>query len=166
MAHDFMLAYRNELHGATAWPKPAQDAPGRCLELTVLFTGLTNTLRALDKAAELAHDLNAHIRLVVPQVVPYPLALESPPVLLEFNKNRFRALAQVQRLATCVEIFLCRDAEALLDEILPAHSTVVIGGRRRWWPTAEERLARRLHKQGHETIFACERAHEREYVNA
>ena len=154
MATDFMLAYRNTLH-EPASPVDAGDPSQGKLELTVLFTGLPLTLQALEKANVLARDLHARIRLVVPQVVPYPLSLESPPVLLEFNEHRFRALVADQPIETRVEIFLCRDVHELLTEILPNRSTVVIGGRKRWWPTAEARIAQRLCRQGHEAILVA-----------
>jgi hypothetical protein len=154
MADDFMLAYSEELNQAALRPRPgAQSAPIK-LELTVLHTGLSGTLGALRKAADLASGLNAHIRLLVPQVVPYPLSLESPPVLLEFNQRRFQAIAAAQAVETRVEIFLCRDVDALLAEVLPHGSTILIGARKRWWRTAEQRLARRLHRMGHHTILA------------
>jgi hypothetical protein len=155
MATDFILAYRSSLSEPTT-PVDAVDRAARKLELTVLFTGLPFTLQALEKANVLARDLHARIRLVVPQVVPYPLSLESPPVLVEFNEHRFRALAADQPIETRVEIFLCRDMHELLAEILPNRSTVVTGGRKRWWPTQEERLARRLCRQGHEAILVVE----------
>jgi len=151
-----MLAYREELNQAALHPQPpARDAESK-LELTVLFTGLPGTLAALRKATELAHGLDARLRLVVPQVVPYPLPLASPPVLLEFNQRRFQAIAAAQPVATHVEIFLCRDVDTVLIEVLPQGSTVLIGGRKRWWRTAEERLARRLQRMGHHIILATD----------
>ncbi|MEQ1884796.1 MAG: hypothetical protein ABL967_07015 [Bryobacteraceae bacterium] len=154
METDFMLAHRSTTH-APAIPANEPNCAERKMEITVLFTGLSSTLQALAKANDLARDLRALIRLVVPQVVPYPLPLTGPPVLLEFNERRFNALAAAQAVETRVEIFLCRDLDILLEAILPEHSTIVIGGRKRWWPTQEELLARRLCRQGHETILVA-----------
>ena len=50
-------------------------------------------------------------------------------------------------------IYLCRDRVETLTAVLSPHSLVVIGGRKRWWPTAEKRLARKLRRAGHEVIF-------------
>jgi len=166
MANDFMLAYREDLKVGAVSPQPPDlGAPGK-LELTVLFTGLAGTLSALRKATELASGLNARIRLLVPQLVPYPLPLESPPVLLEFNKQRFQAIAAKQSLETRVDIFLCRDVDVLLRKILAHGSTVLIGGRKRWWPTSEARMARRLHRWGYETVFTGELLQEEEHKHA
>jgi hypothetical protein len=166
MANDFMLAYREELNQATLRPlPPTQGAPSK-LELTVLYTGLPGTLGALRQAAELACGLNARIRLIVPQVVPYPLSLENPPVVLEFNQRRFQAIAAGQAVETRVEIFLCRDVDTLLGDILPHGSTVVIGCRKRWWRTAEERLARHLRRMGYQTILATGLLPEKDHEHA
>jgi hypothetical protein len=153
MTTEFMLAYRSNLYEPSIPAAPADTAASK-LELTVLFTGLPSTLQALSKATALARDLDARIRLVVPQIVPYPLDLDKPPVLLAFQEGRFQELAAAQAIETRVEIFLCRDVEVLLEEILPEHSTVLIGGRKTWWPTAQTRLARRLHRLGHQIVFA------------
>jgi hypothetical protein len=37
--------------------------------------------------------------------------------------------------------------------VLSPRSLVIVGGRKRRWPTAEERLARQLRRNGHEVIF-------------
>lgn len=124
------------------------------LELTVLFTELRATVRAFAKACELARGLNACIRLIVPQVVPYELALETPPVASALHERNLQTILETQTADARAEIFLCRDVDILLGEILPERSTVIVGGCLRWWPTAEELLARRLRKQGHEVIFA------------
>jgi hypothetical protein len=156
MANDFMLAYREELKQTTLYPQPAAQAAESKLELTVLYTGLPATLGALRKATELAHGLDARIRLLVPQLVPYPLPLESPPVLLEFSQKRFQTIAAAQAVETQVEIFLCRDVDTVLSQFLPRASTVLVGGRKRWWRTAEERLVKRLQRMGHHTILATD----------
>jgi hypothetical protein len=123
------------------------------LEVTVVFTHIPGTLWALKRATELARDLNGWIRLLVPQVVPYPLPLTSPPILVEFNERRFRNIASKQPIDTRVEIYLCRDVEVVLTSKLRPKSLVVMGARKSWWPTAEKALARRLRRAGHQVIF-------------
>ena len=76
----------------------APGESGSSLNLDVVFTSLEPTLAALKKAADLASRLNARITLVVPQVVPYPLPLKTPPVLIDFNERRFRVIASYLRL--------------------------------------------------------------------
>jgi hypothetical protein len=119
----------------------------------VVFTSAQSTLTALKKAGTLASSMGARITLLVPQVVPYPLPLESPPVLLDWNEKRFRVIANESRVETTIRIYLCRDPLEALISVLGAGSVVVLGGRKRWWPTKETRLARKLRKSGHEVIL-------------
>jgi hypothetical protein len=107
---------------------------------------------ALKRTGTLAESLGARITLVVAQVVPYPLALTSPPVLLDFQERRFREIAAESPVDIRVQLYLCRDELETLKRVLKPHSLIVIGGRRRWWPTSEQKLARKL-QTGHEVIF-------------
>src|ERR1035441_8751451 len=108
------------------------------LEVTVVFTKVPATLRALKMAAELAHNLNGRIRLLVPQVVPYPLPLERPAVSAEFSRRRLQTLASEGSIDTRVELWLCRDRYDALCQALKPDALVVIGVRRSWWPAAEK----------------------------
>lgn len=133
-------------------PQPS-DAKAR-LNIDVVFTSVEETLVALKEAAELACRLEARITVVVAQVVPYPLPIKSPPVLLDWNERRFEEIAEQSPVETTVYLYLCRDWLETLCEVLQPHSLVVLGGRKRWWPTAESRLASRLRRQGHDVILA------------
>ncbi len=122
------------------------------LEVSVIFTSVKPTLRALQEAALLATRLAARITLLVPQIVPYPLPLSSPPVLLEFNEKRFFTLVNESHVETSVRIYLCRDRLQTVTNILRPRSLVVLGARRRWWPNGEARLAKQLRSAGHEVV--------------
>jgi hypothetical protein len=134
--------------------QPGFEEPDRRLNISVVFTSIESTLAALKEAGALASSLAARLTLLVPQVVPYVLPLESPPVLVEFNENRFRVIASQSKVETSVQIYLCRDKAQTLISVLRPASIVVMGGRRRWWwPTRDEALARELRRAGHEVIF-------------
>ena len=60
--------------------------------------------------------------LVVPQVVPYPLPLTSPPVLMDWNESRFRVIASESPVETKVALYLCRDRVETLTAVLNPHS--------------------------------------------
>jgi hypothetical protein len=123
------------------------------LNVVVVCSSMEATRTALRKAETLASQLSAQITLVVPQTVPYPLPLMSPPVLLDFTERRLRALASDSPVAVVIRIYLCRDRFEALDMVLKPCSLIVLGGRKRWWPTAEKALARRLRRKGHEVIL-------------
>ena len=148
------LALERVLAPSPGYPAPPviEKTESR-LNVAVVFTSVEATLAALKKAGALANRLSGRITLVVPQVVPYPLPLTSPPVLLDWNEKRFRVIAGESPVETTVQIYLCRDRLETLITVLSPHSLVVVGGPKRWWPTAEKRLARTLRRAGHEVIL-------------
>jgi hypothetical protein len=146
-----MLAGERKLEASTGCPARSTESGSR-LNIAVVFTSVDATLAALREAAKLAGSLSAHITLMVPQVVPYPLPPQNPPVLLDWNERRFHVIAADSPVETSVRIYLCRDRLEALRIVLHPRSIVVIGARRRWWPTPERRLARQLRRLGHEVI--------------
>ena len=132
---------------------PPRSAPEASLNITVVFTSVEPTLLALREAGRLADRLGGRITLVVPQIVPYPLPLTSPPVLIDWNERRFRVLAEESPVDTKVLLYLCRDRQEMLMAGLAPRSLVVLGGPKHWWPTFEKRLAKTLRRAGHEVIF-------------
>ena len=148
------LAIEKLLAPRTGHPtRPIREEANQKLNIAVVFTSVESTLAALKEAGNLANSLGAKITLVVPQVVPYPLPLETPPVLLEFNEHRFRVIASESLVETSVQIYLCRDRMEMLLGTLSPNSLVVIGGRKKWWPTTEKMMARRLRQAGHKVIL-------------
>jgi hypothetical protein len=125
----------------------------RELNVAVVFTSVHATLAALKEAGKLASQLGARITLIVPEVVPYPLPLESPRIAVEFNENRFRVLASESAVETRVQICLCRDRFVALRSVLKPRSIVILAGPKRWWATKDQLLARDLERAGYEVIF-------------
>jgi len=146
------LTFNQTLSTAAGHPDAAESQEQK-LNVTVVFTCVKATVAAMKKAGALAESLGARITLVVPQVVPFPLELTSPPVLLEFQERRFRDIAKLSPVEINVKLYLCRDEMETAKAVLKPHSLVVVGGRRRFWPTREKALARTLRKAGHEVIF-------------
>src|SRR6202158_4313694 len=135
----------------------AENNPGNELEINVIFTDDQGTLSALRTAGALAHQLQAHINLLVPRVVPYAFLLPGPPVSIQFTEGRLLDLARQGAqgpMVISVQLYLCRDPRLCLLEALNPQSLVVVGGRQRWWPTKETKLARMLQFAGHQVIFA------------
>ncbi len=124
------------------------------LEVVVVYTGVKQTLAALRAAACFARGLTARIRLVVPQLVPFPAQLDEPLVRTDFVERKFRTLAEESAIEANVDIRLCRDWEAGVLQGLKPGSRIVLGARMRWWPGAREgRLVRALQKRGHQVLL-------------
>ncbi len=144
-----MKALRPET-GRVDTETPAEQASP--LNIVVIFTSLRATIFALKKAGDLAENLGGRITLLVPQIVPYPLPLTCPPVSLDFQEKRFTEIAAGSSVDICVQLYLCRDEWETLKAALQVHSLVVLGLRRRWWPSHERTLARKLRRAGHEVV--------------
>jgi hypothetical protein len=141
-------------------PRPAVPvSPGggedneQHLSINVVCTTSAATLHALKQAGELAHHLGARIRIVVPHVVPYALPIDRPAVDPNFRLRQFRTFFFQHAIETHIDVRLCRDAHECLKQALAPQSIVLIGGRKRWWPTREKRLAKTLSLAGHHVIF-------------
>ncbi len=131
------------------------------LEVNVVFTDPEATSVALGFAQSLALDLGAHIRLRAAVAVPFQLPLDEPPVSLPFFREVLRKLARGLERSTfqpTIPMYLCRDRVRALLQVLRPNSVVVIGGRKRWWPTAESRMARALRSEGHRVILVDSKA--------
>ena len=133
---------------------PKSDETNRRLEIVVVYTSVQATLTALTRAAALAKGLNARVRLLMLNVIPYPLPLESPPVRCDFSERRLVEIASASPIETTLHLCMCRQRLEPLIALLRPRSLLVIGGHKSWWPTKEEKLARELRRAGHEVILA------------
>ena len=126
------------------------------LEVNVIFTSPQATAAALKTARSLARDLGARICLRAPIVVPYALPLDEPPVSVGFIEKLLSKLIcrmELDSFEPSVHLYLCRDRIETLLRVLNPKSLVVIGGRKRWWPTEERRIANALRSKGHRVVL-------------
>ena len=130
------------------------------LELNVIFTDPQGTAAALNFAQSFARELGGCVRLRAAIAVPHQLPLDQPPVSIAFLQENLRNLASqvADGFEPTVHLYLCRDRAPAVLQVLRPDSLVVLGGRRRWWPTDESRLARALRARGHRVIFVDSRA--------
>jgi hypothetical protein len=119
------------------------------LQVFVPYTCPELTRAALCQAAGLTRNLSSHITLFAVHLVPYPLPLDRPDVPAAFLERKLAAVAQAASAEADVRIGFARDPGLGLEQILPHHSLIVMATRRRWWPTAEAKLARTLARAGH-----------------
>src|ERR1035438_3183517 len=117
------------------------------LDLVVPFTTPELTRAAMEAANRMGAGLNATLRLVKIQVVPFPLDLDQSPVYIDFLKDQ---MAQFQSdLPVAGEIRLAREFEAGLLGTLGRESVVILATPKRPWRTHNERLAATLRCAGH-----------------
>jgi hypothetical protein len=128
---------------------PDRHPCARTLEIVVPYIGSELTGRVMERAAVLAAGLNVALKLVAVYVAPYPADLDCPAATKEHLTSRLTELRERSSLPSSVELVVARDRSEGLRQVLPPGSTVLLGSRRRWWRTPEERLARALTHQGH-----------------
>jgi len=107
----------------------------------------------MDAANRMGAGLNATLRLVKVQVVPFPMDLDQSPVYIDFLKSQ---LAQFQsELPVAGEIRLAREFEPGLLSTLGRDSVVILATRKRPWgiTTRNERLAALLRRSGHKVVL-------------
>jgi hypothetical protein len=119
-----------------------------------LFTDMSETAAALQSAAKLSTDLSARIVLLVPLTVPHPLPLERPPVSLEFICRRIRELAAGVTTEIDAYVYLSRDPQQAIMDVLSPASLIVLGSRHRWIFERSRRIARKLRRRGHRVVLA------------
>jgi hypothetical protein len=125
-------------------------------EVNVLFTKERATLFALKKAGQLSHELGARIKVIVPQIVPFPLQLTKPTIEPEFMARKARAIVDCCILQAEIQVCLCRRPLDAAISVLKQHSLVLMGGRKRLWPTREQHLAKQIQRHGHQVILVTE----------
>jgi hypothetical protein len=113
------------------------------------------TRAAFRRAAELAKDLDARVRLIDIQVVPSGLPLHRPQVHPGHSIRKMRSLAEESDVPIAAEIVYARDWEQGLRRSLVPGSIVLLTIKRRWWRFGftEKRMAARLRKAGHQVVW-------------
>jgi hypothetical protein len=155
--------------GQSFTPELAESTAAEPLEVNVIFTELEATSAALQAAESFARELGAHIRLRAGLVVPLQLPLDQPLVSVEFFERSLRDLINrpdQDELERTAHLYICRDWADTLAEVLKPDSLVVIGARRRWWPTSASRLARALRARNNRVIVVDTNWPEEEPRNA
>ena len=126
------------------------------LDLVVPFTTPELTRVAVDAANRMGAGLNATLRLVKVQVVPYPMDLYQSPVHIDFLKSQLARIPS--ELPVASEIRLARELEAGLLDTLTSNSVVILAARKRLWRTRSEHLAASLRRAGHKVVLVNQEA--------
>jgi hypothetical protein len=136
----------NEMQSQENSPKPR--AP-----VFVLFTSLKQTLKALEKAIQLAQPLHKEIEILVVQTVPYPLPLDEPPVSNDFLLRQLTEAAKSFSTEIRISVYLCRNPIEALERTLNRNCPMVMGVQKKnWWPTRDRKSVRTLRRSGFDVI--------------
>jgi hypothetical protein len=119
----------------------------------VIFTSINQTLKALEKASQLAKFLKSGIEIVALQTVPLERRLDDPPVPFMFLVRRLEEAVAWFPVQIKISAYFCRDLIEALKPILNRNCPVVMGVRKRWWPTRDERVARKLRNAGYNVML-------------
>src|ERR1700720_2410423 len=89
-------------------PLERPEAVPGALRLVVPYTTPELTLAAL-RHAGVCSDLNVHVSLIDVQVVPYPCAIDQPPINREYSLNRLQELFKEGGLPGNAAVLYTRD---------------------------------------------------------
>jgi hypothetical protein len=121
----------------------------RELRVFVAYTSRERTQAALDSVLALTRCLDARVKLFAVRIVPFPVPLEQPDSASQFVERELTGMARKLEKPVDVQVVIARDLDTGLQRVLTANSLVVVPAKKRWWPTAEARLAQVLARAGH-----------------
>jgi hypothetical protein len=147
--------------GLTTPPAPADPVPDSVefsrtdtlLWIVVPYTTPELTRAALKAAAGFGQGLDVAVRLIDVHMVPYPCDIDQPIVNSEHLKERLRKAACQCDLPIRAEVVYARDRDEGFHQVLRSRSLILLASRKRWWRTAEEKLARTLRRAGHKVTL-------------
>jgi hypothetical protein len=126
------------------------------LHVTVISTTPVGTAAALNAAKWLGKDLGARITLLSFEFVQFDSSPDQPPLISEcLPVPNVLSVSSSGGQAPDVEcrICLCHEIEADLPLVLRRRALVLVGGKRRWWSTREQKLEKALRRAGHHVLF-------------
>jgi len=125
----------------------------------VVYTSTDETFAALRIADGFATALSVPLILIHYRTVPYPLAVDGPTGISPIQSEEFLERLGAECLDVQSRVHLCRDDRQAIARGLTSPSLVIVGGRRRWWPTRAESSRRALEAAGHYVVFVEETSH-------
>lgn len=134
----------------------ADDSPAplvRTDAVYVLFTSIDDTLAAARVGHRIATAMGVPLKLVHFRTVPYGVSVDHPSGVSPVETDQFIAQLRREGIDARATVYLCRHQRQAIPMAFKRRSMVVIGGRHRRWPSAEERLRRHLEGAGHYVVF-------------
>jgi hypothetical protein len=139
------------VHGfpRVALEQPNQPLPLDLRRITVLFTNLQATARAVAVARQLGVAFGAEVAVLVLQrtlMQPHGTENLAPS---HGESDTLRRQLRASGADVKFRVVVASKTRAALRFMLPRRSLVVVGGRPCWWPTSASRLRRLLEAEGH-----------------
>jgi hypothetical protein len=143
--HPFFAADRT----GTTWPV-GRSGESPHIEVSVVFTTWQDTMAALRMADRLSRSLEARIVLWHFQAITRHFTMSSPPISTQFLKHRLAAMIRkcCRMSESEIRICFCSNWEQCLRTAFAPEDVVIVGGRKRWWPSLEQRTATILKSRG------------------
>jgi hypothetical protein len=123
------------------------------IEIVIPYTEWSLGLAAMDRAAVLAAKLSAAVRLIAVHTVPYPMQFGCPALVHAYLVEQLVDLASRSSLTVHPQVILARSRGEGFRAAMQPESTVLLGARRRFWRTPEDRLAAMLAGEGHKVAL-------------
>jgi len=150
--------------GRTASDRPGRRSTGRApQQVYVLYTDVEETLCAVRVADQLASAIGGGVTVIHFRMFGFAEPLDHPAGLSPVETDAFKARLAAVDCDARVRVCLCRNAREALRSVLDRHSLVVIGGRRRWWPTPSNHWRRMLEAEGYVVVFVTGAVEAREF---
>jgi len=128
-------------------------SPAHEMEVVVPYTEWAVTEALLHRAAALTRGLNVRLLLIAVLAIPYPCTFPGPAAVHAHMVEQLEELAERCALPVQAQVVLARSREEGFRYALRPDSTVMVGSRKRFWRTAEERLAKMLAADGHKVAL-------------
>ena len=126
------------------------------LSLNVVYTSPESTAVALSAAASLAEDMEPtiHVRAMIPVPRQHPIdyAFGAAQAITRVVSDLLQRVG-IDRCKYVLHVYICRNRIDTLLTVLRPSSLLVIGGRKRLWPTLETRISRIMRSAGHSVAF-------------
>jgi hypothetical protein len=123
------------------------------LDVVVPYTEWSLTDALLKRAVALTKGLNARLTLVAVHTVPYPASFGCPAAVHAHLVEQLVDLASRCPLPVNPQVVLARGRAEGFAYVLKPESIVLVGARKHWWRTEEEKLARSLARDGHKVVL-------------
>ena len=123
------------------------------LDVVVPYTEWSVTDALLKRAVALTAGLNARLTLVAVHTVPYPATFECPAAVHAYLVEQLVDLASRCPVPVNPQVVLARGRTEGFCHVLKPESIVLLGARKHWWRTQEEKLARGLARDGHKVVL-------------